>query len=174
MTTLQLTERETEVSGKQVAHPGTQEISVMSGLLALRFCTGGSAGSVPVQSHLSGRPLKSMTDGTVLQYGLFPPRPASCHLGPSLTFPQGHGQEGSPGLEAFHRAKSLGERFSLRRSAETLRSPVSEQGKGESDSVASPHTNAHPAASLLHWLSSLARALPSVPAETRANLCLDR
>lgn len=43
---------------------------------------------------------------------------------PPLTFPHGHGQDGSPGLEAFHRAKSLAERFSLKRSAETLRSPV--------------------------------------------------
>lgn len=50
-----------------------------------------------------------------------------------LTFPQGHGQDGSPGLEAFHRAKSLGERFSLRRSAETLRSPaVGGAGQGHS------------------------------------------
>lgn len=48
-----------------------------------------------------------------------PPAPPWEH-----TFPQGHGQDGSPGLEAFQRAKSLGDRFSLRRSAETLRSPA--------------------------------------------------
>lgn len=48
-----------------------------------------------------------------------PPRPSG-----ELTLPHGHGQDGSPGLEAFHRAKSLGDRFSLRRSAEMLRSPV--------------------------------------------------
>ena len=47
-----------------------------------------------------------------------------------LTFPQGHGQDGSPGLEAFQRAKSLGDRFSLRRSAETLRSPADTAGAG--------------------------------------------
>lgn len=41
-----------------------------------------------------------------------------------LTFPHGLGQDGSPGFEAFHSAKSLGDRFSLRRSAETLRSPA--------------------------------------------------
>lgn len=46
-----------------------------------------------------------------------------------LTFPHGDGQDGSPGLEAFHRAKSLGDRFSLRRSAETLRSPVQIGGR---------------------------------------------
>ena len=46
------------------------------------------------------------------------------------TFPHGHGQDGSPGLEAFHRAKSLGDRFSLRRSAETLRSPADAREAG--------------------------------------------
>lgn len=48
-----------------------------------------------------------------------------CHPGRPL--PQGHGQDGSPGLEAFHRAKSLGDRFSLRRSAEMLRSPAEQE-----------------------------------------------
>lgn len=42
-----------------------------------------------------------------------------------LTFPQGESHEGSPGLEAFHRAKSLGDFFSLNLSAEMLRSPTS-------------------------------------------------
>lgn len=46
----------------------------------------------------------------------------------SLTFPQGQGQDGSPGLEAFHRAKSLGECFSLRQSVEMLKSPVNVNG----------------------------------------------
>lgn len=60
-----------------------------------------------------------------------PVRGSACavsHHGPwpcwGLTFPHGQGQDGSPGLEAFHRAKSLGDRFSLRRSAEMLRSPA--------------------------------------------------
>lgn len=52
------------------------------------------------------------------------PDPHSPWLSQVLTFPQGHGQDGSPGLEAFHRAKSLGDRFSLKRSTEMLRSPV--------------------------------------------------
>lgn len=43
---------------------------------------------------------------------------------PGRPLPHGHGQDGSPGLEAFHRAKSLGDRFSLKRSAEMLRSPA--------------------------------------------------
>lgn len=47
-----------------------------------------------------------------------------------LTLPHGQGQDGSPGLEAFHRAKSLGDRFSLRRSAETLRSPEDDRRGG--------------------------------------------
>lgn len=47
-----------------------------------------------------------------------------------LTFPHGHGQDGSPGLEAFHRAKSLGDRFSLKRSAEMLRSPADRREGG--------------------------------------------
>lgn len=42
-----------------------------------------------------------------------------------LTFPQGESHEGSPGLEAFHSAKSLGDFFSLNLSAEMLRSPMS-------------------------------------------------
>ena len=41
----------------------------------------------------------------------------------SPTFPQGESHDGSPGLEAFHRAKSLGDFFSLSLSAEMLRSP---------------------------------------------------
>lgn len=41
----------------------------------------------------------------------------------SLTFPHGESHEGSPGLEDFHKAKSFGECFSLKRSAEMLRSP---------------------------------------------------
>lgn len=40
-----------------------------------------------------------------------------------FTFPQGESQDGSPGLEAFHRAKSFWDFFSLSRSAEMLRSP---------------------------------------------------
>lgn len=51
---------------------------------------------------------------------------------PALTLPQGQGQDGSPGLEAFQSAKSLGERFSLRRSAEMLRSPVDMGSVGSS------------------------------------------
>lgn len=42
----------------------------------------------------------------------------------TLTFPHGESQDGSPGLEAFHKAKSLGDFFSLNRSAEMLRSPA--------------------------------------------------
>lgn len=49
---------------------------------------------------------------------------------PALTLPQGQGQDGSPGLEAFQSAKSLGDRFSLRRSAETLRSPADMRSVG--------------------------------------------
>lgn len=48
-------------------------------------------------------------------------------LGAALTFPHGESQEGSPGLEAFHRAKSLGDFFSLSLSAEMLRSPAAAQ-----------------------------------------------
>lgn len=51
---------------------------------------------------------------------------------PALTLPQGQGQDGSPGLEAFQSAKSLGERFSLRRSAEMLRSPADMGSVGSS------------------------------------------
>lgn len=41
-----------------------------------------------------------------------------------LTFPHGESHDGSPGLDAFHRAKSLGDFFSPSLSAETLRSPA--------------------------------------------------
>lgn len=44
-----------------------------------------------------------------------------------LTIPQGDSQEGSPGLEAFQRAKSVGLFFSSCRSAETLSSPEMEK-----------------------------------------------
>lgn len=44
-----------------------------------------------------------------------------------FTFPHGESQEGSPGLEAFQSAKSLGKRFSLSRSAEMLRSPAAQK-----------------------------------------------
>lgn len=40
-----------------------------------------------------------------------------------LTFPHGESHDGSPGLDAFHKAKSLGDFFSLNLSAEMLRSP---------------------------------------------------
>lgn len=43
-----------------------------------------------------------------------------------LTFPHGESHDGSPGLDAFHRAKSLGDFFSLNLSAEMLRSPAGE------------------------------------------------
>lgn len=39
------------------------------------------------------------------------------------TFPQGESQEGSPGLEAFHRTKSVGFLFSSCLSADTVSSP---------------------------------------------------
>ncbi len=41
-----------------------------------------------------------------------------------LTFPQGESQDGSPGLEAFHSAKSFCDLFSLSLSAEMLKSPA--------------------------------------------------
>lgn len=40
------------------------------------------------------------------------------------TFPHGESHDGSPGLDAFHKAKSLGDFFSLNLSAEMLRSPA--------------------------------------------------
>lgn len=40
------------------------------------------------------------------------------------TLPHGESHDGSPGLDAFHKAKSLGDFFSLNLSAEILRSPV--------------------------------------------------
>lgn len=43
------------------------------------------------------------------------------------TFPHGESHEGSPGLDAFHKAKSLGDFFSLNLSAEMLRSPTHTQ-----------------------------------------------
>ena len=39
------------------------------------------------------------------------------------TFPQGESHDGSPGLDAFHRAKSFGLLFSLSLSSDTLKSP---------------------------------------------------
>ncbi len=41
------------------------------------------------------------------------------------TFPQGESQDGSPGFDAFHSAKSFGLFFSLSLSSDTLRSPAS-------------------------------------------------
>jgi hypothetical protein len=43
-----------------------------------------------------------------------------------LTFPQGESHEGSPGLDAFQRAKSLVFFFSFNLSSEMLRSPEEE------------------------------------------------
>lgn len=91
------------------------------------------AGGAPAQ-----RPARIR--GLVTQDGAVPrcfsevlgPRPVPTTPPPpsgALTLPHGHGQDGSPGLEAFHRAKSLGDRFSLKRSAETLRSPA-DTGRG--------------------------------------------
>ena len=39
------------------------------------------------------------------------------------TFPQRESHDGSPGLDAFHRAKSFGLLFSLSLSSDTLKSP---------------------------------------------------
>ena len=41
-----------------------------------------------------------------------------------LTIPHGEFHDGSPGFEAFQRAKSFGERFSLSWSSETLSDPA--------------------------------------------------
>lgn len=57
-----------------------------------------------------------------------------------LTFPHGDSQDGSPGLEVFHRAKSFCERFSLRRSAEILKSPA-RQGSMRSRAIIYKHRN---------------------------------
>lgn len=80
-----------------------------------------------------------------------PPQPWPSRV---LTFPHGHGQDGSPGLEAFHRAKSLGDRFSLKRSAEMLRSPVdTREGGAPQRGLPQPShlkTNFH----LLTWSST--------------------
>lgn len=62
------------------------------------------------------------------------------------TFPHGESHDGSPGLDAFHKAKSLGDFFSLNLSAEMLRSPV--------------ETSAQSTSACLTWVT---------PGDTRAN-----
>ena len=47
------------------------------------------------------------------------------------TFPHGDSHEGSPGFEAFHRAKSFWDFFSLSLSAEMLRSPIGQEEEEE-------------------------------------------
>jgi len=44
-----------------------------------------------------------------------------------LTLPQGDSQLGSPALDIFHNAKSVGLRFSLNTSLATVRSPLNKQ-----------------------------------------------
>lgn len=91
-------------------------------------------GSEVLQSHPTGHRGEDTVPGrevmTPLRVGLAGTRP---HPHPAtLTLPQGQGQDGSPGLEAFQSAKSLGDRFSLRRSAEMLRSPADMGSVGSS------------------------------------------
>lgn len=100
----------------------------------LRSETVGMQGSKVPQSHPTGHRGGGTVPGrevvTPRRVGLAGTRP---HPHPAtLTLPQGQGQDGSPGLEAFQSAKSLGDRFSLRRSAEMLRSPADVGSVGSS------------------------------------------
>lgn len=115
--------------GPRLAPPGPSSQATLEGghPQQLRSEMVGMQGSEVLQSHPTGHRGKVMTPWGVGLAGMrSPPPPAT------LTLPQGQGQDGSPGLEAFQSAKSLGDRFSLRRSAETLRSPADVGSVGSS------------------------------------------
>lgn len=141
--------------GREVICPETQGVSMMS-----RSLGPGSLCCTHTRFRPSDNTLHTQSGlcwGLESAAGASAPAQAPRLLGHSLTFPQGHGQDGSPGLEAFHRAKSLGERFSLRRSAEMLRSPANTRDarQGHSARPLSKATQQHPQIQASHFKAVL-------------------